>query len=62
MSCKICGSGACASYMHSAEEIREHSSVEELSEDQLRRELIEARREIAELKSTIDELKDPCTH
>ncbi len=57
MSCKICGRGACASWMHSAEEQFEHESVEGWDESRLRRELIDARREIKDLKAENDTLR-----
>jgi hypothetical protein len=41
--------------MHSAEELAEHQAVEGLDDNQLRRELIDARREIADLKANNEE-------
>lgn len=57
MSCKICGRGACAAYMHSAEEQSEWAALEDMDEHSLRRDLIAARREISDLNATIARLE-----
>lgn len=62
MSCKICGRGACASWMHSAEEQEEWESVDGMDDRQLKVEVIDLRREIKELKQEIEVLKDPPTN
>ena len=76
MSCEICKRDWCAPYMHSDEDQAKLEGVSELSEDQLRMELVRAKRnvkglnveleglktKIEVLEATIDELKDPCTN
>ena len=44
--------------MHSSEEQEEWAAVEDLSEHQLKREVIESRREITGLKDEISNLKE----
>lgn len=61
MSCKICGRSSCASWMHSAEQQAEWESVDGLSDQELKSELIDARREITDLKNEIEQLKDITT-
>lgn len=56
MSCKICGRGACASWMHSAEEQAEWESVEDMDDRQLKAEIIDLRREIKDLKAEIEKM------
>lgn len=51
--CKICGRGACASWMHSLEEQAEWESVEDMSERQLQSEVIDLRRQIKDLEQQI---------
>lgn len=46
--------------MHSAEEQVEHDSLDGLDENQLRRELIDARREITDLKDENSRLRESC--
>lgn len=58
MSCKICGRGACASWMHNVEEQTEYESVEDMDENQLRREIIDLRRENADLQSENEKLRE----
>lgn len=53
MGCKICGRGACASWMHSVEEQEEWQSVENLTDDQMKREIIDLRRQVKELERQI---------
>lgn len=57
MSCKICGRGACASWMHSSEDIEKYESIEKMSESQMVREIISLREEIEVLKQEICSLK-----
>jgi len=61
MSCKICGRGACASWMHSAEEQAEFDSVDGMDEQQLRREVVDLRREVASLKAELETANDKLT-
>lgn len=53
MSCKICGRGSCASWMHSAEQQEAWSLVESMDDRQLRSEVVDLRGEVVALKAEI---------
>ena len=53
MSCKICGRGSCASWMHSAEQQEAWSLVESMDDRQLKSEVVDSRGEVAALKAEI---------
>ena len=53
MSCKICGRGSCASWMHSAEQQEAWSLVESMDDRQLKSEVVDLRGEVAALKAEI---------
>ena len=55
MSCKICGRGSCASWMHSAEQQEAWSLVESMDDRQLRSEVVDLRGEVAALKAEIND-------
>ena len=55
MSCKICGRGSCASWMHSAEQQEAWSQVESMDDRQLRSEVVDLRGEVATLKAEIND-------
>lgn len=58
MGCKICGSGACASWMHSADEQNAFDSLEDYSERELKLEIISLRGEVEDLKREIETVKN----
>ena len=64
MSCKICNSGACASWMHSLEEQKKYDERQLMTNnvEDLQREIQSLKEEISELKSTIEILKPSSEH
>ncbi len=59
MGCKICGRGACASWMHSIDEQERYEERQSMSSDvdDLRREIQSQKDELIEKDETITELK-----
>ncbi len=53
MSCKICGSNACTSWMHSAEEQAEYDDIDGWDDLRLKREVVDLRRQVKELERQI---------
>jgi hypothetical protein len=60
MSCKICGRGACASWMHSISEQEKYDEHESVTDDvdKLRREVQELRGDVAKLKAENETLRE----
>lgn len=58
MACKICGRGACAEYMHGAEEQAEWEDIEDMDERALKVEVIDLRREREDLRAELAKYKE----
>lgn len=55
MPCNICGRGACASWMHSAEEQKSWDSISDMSERELKKEILSLRDEVQRLQEELKE-------